>query len=82
MPKLIKIVNTFKFNQLHAKISTPTGTPVPDEKAKELSSIVHPCFTPSTNIDEPIDLMESKLQTDWNVQSSKWVIPQFTVMGL
>ena len=41
MPKLLKIVFTFKFHPLHAKISTPTGTPVPDEKVKELSSIVH-----------------------------------------
>ena len=39
MPKLLKIVFTFKFHPLHAKISTPTGTPVPDEKVKELSSI-------------------------------------------
>ena len=39
MPKLHKIVFTFKFHPLHAKISTPTGTPVPDEKVKELSSI-------------------------------------------
>ena len=38
MPKLLKIVFTFKFHPLHAKISTPTGTPVPDEKVKELSS--------------------------------------------
>ena len=40
MPKLLKIVFTFKFHPLHAKISTPTGTPVPDEKVKELSSTV------------------------------------------
>ena len=39
MPKLLKIVFTFKFHPLHAKISTPTGTPVHDEKVKELSSI-------------------------------------------
>ena len=38
MPKLLKIVFTFKFPPLHAKISTPTGKPVPDEKVKELSS--------------------------------------------
>ena len=38
MPKLFKIVFTFKFHPLHAKISTVTGTPVPDEKVKELSS--------------------------------------------
>ena len=35
---LLKIVFIFKFHQLHAKISTPTGTPVPDEKVKEFSS--------------------------------------------
>ena len=40
MPKVLKIVFTFKFHPLHAKISTPTGTPVPDKKVKELSSIV------------------------------------------
>ena len=40
MPKLLKIVFTFKFHPLHAKISTQTGTPVPDEKVKELSSII------------------------------------------
>ena len=39
MPKLLKIVFTFKLHPLHANISTPTGTPVPDEKVKELSSI-------------------------------------------
>ena len=39
MPKLLKIVSTFKFHPLRAKIITPTGTPVPDEKVKELSSI-------------------------------------------
>jgi len=38
MPKLRKKVFTFKFHPLHAKISTPTGTPVPDEKVKELFS--------------------------------------------
>ena len=38
MPKLLKIVFTFKFHPLHAKISTPTGTPVPDKRVKELSS--------------------------------------------
>ena len=38
MPKLLKIVFTFKFHLLHANISTPTGTPVPDKKVKELSS--------------------------------------------
>ena len=38
MPKLLKIVFTFKFHPLHAKISTPTRMPVPDEKVKELSS--------------------------------------------
>ena len=40
MPKLLKIVFTLKFHPLHAKISTPTGTPVPDEKVKEISSSV------------------------------------------
>ena len=40
MPKLLKTVFAFKFNPLHAKISTPTGTPIPDKKVKELSSIV------------------------------------------
>ena len=45
MPKVLKIVFTFKFHPLHAKISTPTGTPVPDEKVKELSSDdINPCF--------------------------------------
>ena len=38
MPKLHKIGFTFKFHPLHAKISTPTATHVPDEKVKELSS--------------------------------------------
>ena len=38
MPKLLKIVFTFKSHPLHAKISTQTGMPVPDEKVKELSS--------------------------------------------
>ena len=37
MEKQLKIVFTFKFHPLHLKISTPTGTPVPDEKVKELS---------------------------------------------
>ena len=40
MPKQLKIVLTFKFHPLHAKISTPTVTPVPDEKVKELFSYV------------------------------------------
>ena len=35
IPKLLKIVFTFKFHPLHAKISTPTGTAVPDEKSKK-----------------------------------------------
>ena len=38
MPKLLEIVFTFKSHPLHAKISTQTGMPVPDEKVKELSS--------------------------------------------
>ena len=38
MPKLLKIVFKFKFHPLHAKISTPTGTAVPVEKVKEISS--------------------------------------------
>ena len=42
MPKLLKIVFTFKFHPFHAKISTPTGTPIPDEKVKELSSFAPP----------------------------------------
>jgi len=40
MPKLHKIVFTLKFHPLHAKISTPTGTAVPVEKEKEMSSSV------------------------------------------
>ena len=40
MPRLFKIVFTFEFHPLHAKIWTPTGTPVPDEELKELSSNV------------------------------------------
>ena len=40
MPKLLKTVFTFKFHPLHAKISIPTGTPVPDKKVKVLSSVV------------------------------------------
>ena len=39
MLKLLKIVFTFKFHPLHAEISTPTGTPVPDKKVKKLSYI-------------------------------------------
>ena len=45
MPKLLKIVFTFKLHPLHANISTPTGTPVPDENVKELSSIDRRAFS-------------------------------------
>ena len=44
MPKLHKIVLTFKFHPLHAKISTPTGTAIPFEKIKGISS-----FRPLSN---------------------------------
>ena len=40
MPKLHKIVFTFKFHPFHTKISTLTGTAVPVEKVKEISSNV------------------------------------------
>ena len=50
MPKLLKIVFTFKFHPLHAKISTPTGTPIPDKKVKELSSIKENYWTPPEQI--------------------------------
>ena len=41
MPKLHEIAFTFNSHQVHAKISTLTGTAVPVETVKEISSNVY-----------------------------------------